>query len=628
MGFADLARLIFENLPVFIVFVSLGIALGLTIQARTPRAYEARAKFVIDKLPYTGGKETVDSETERQLIQTIILSIPSRDMANSVEQRLDLGTDSRRVVFQELDPPLKLTGSVPEANVRVEAIRDSRLGEIAAVSQNPDFAAQVANAVLDEIQLYNIIGGQLNTLRQSMTIARSLSDNLLNEFSQVSAQRIKLERENAELDKHLEQGLPIESFPSFANDPTLNNLKTQLILVQSEYESIAATASRGARLSGKRSEVEGLVAQLKAHVQQLVVALRSELEIARTQEEDLRKNLREESARIDRMGEQVAALTQSYADPAKMKELAQSNTIESTGPASIIVTIDRATPQMKPVRPKLWLNLLLGTMFGLALSGAVIGGRLFFDTRIKSAAQLESRTHVPVLTLLPRHTPLFKGIRNRSIFDHPGYPIGLGFLRSELLRSGARNPKNRVVGFTSVQQHGNYQSDLIANLAILLAQAEKRTLVIDLHLNAPRQAEKLGIHPKIGLTEWLASDDESPDAYISYSAIRELAVLSPVVKHRDIDDLLSRKPLLGAMPALLEKWDFILVDSPPILADWSMLLTLPQGSPVILTARHRRATIEEFLACSDRVVNEGWRVKGAVLQGCPRAICPRAAGRS
>lgn len=622
MGFADLAQILFENIPVLLLFVSLGIFLGLTIQSTTPRAYEARAKFVIDQLPYTGGKDNVDAETERQLIQTIILSIPSRDMAHSIQQRLDLGS-SNRVVFEELDPPLKLTGSLPEANVRAEAIRDSRLGEITATSQSPEFAASVANAVLDEIQLYNTIGGQLNALRQSITIARSLSDNLLNEYSQVSAQRIKLERENAELDNHIAKGLPIESFPTFASDATLNNLKTQLILVQSEYESIAATASRGARLSGKRSEAEGLVAQLKAHVQQLVGALRSELEISRTQEEDLQKNLKEQSARIDRMVEQVAALTQSFADPSKMKSFAQEESLESTGPASIIVTIDKATPQTKPVRPKLWLNLLLGTIFGLALSGAVIGARLFFDNRIKSSHQLEQRTHVPVLALLPRYTPLFKGIKNRSIFDHPTYPVGLGFLRSEMLRSGARNPQNRVIGFTAVEPSGD-QSDLVANLAILLAQAEKRTLIIDLHLNNPRQAKKLGILQKAGLAEWLGSDGESIDDFIGYTAVRELAVLSAVERHRDIDDLLSRKPLLASIPELLEKWDFILIDSPPILADWSMLLTLPQDSPVVFTARHRRATIEQFILATERVLNEGWKIKGAVLQSCPKSICPRS----
>ncbi len=107
----------------------------------------------------------------------------------------------------------------------------------------------------------------------------------------------------------------------------------------------------------------------------------------------------------------------------------------------------------------------------------------------------------------------------------------------------------QIIGFSPVKV-GQRSTKLVAELAILFAQAEKRTLVIDMHMDDPKIASLLGIKIEKGMEAWLTSDDPLRE-FIDFSAIRELAVLSLARKNPDYDELLSRRPLGAALIELL-----------------------------------------------------------------------------
>ena len=609
----DLIQLLRENFIFLIGGLLFGIACGFIAQKTIPRAYESTAKFVVSELPYYDQQSSVSSETEQQLVETLIMSIPSRDMHDEVARRL--GISPAQIAFSELDLPLKLIGAIPRANIRVDSADKSRMGEIVATSQSPEFAAKVANAILDELQLFNMVGGRLKNLRLSMDLTKAKLDSTVKQLVDLSSQRIKLEQETAELDNHIRLGLPLTEFPAFAQDGTLNNLKTQLILIDSEYASIAATATRGARLDGKRAERDGLKQQLQAHVERLAGSLRSEYEIAKTQERNVERDVKDSKDKLDMMSEQTARLSQSLSNPAAMRAIESDPQSTPVGPANIIVTIDRAAPKMKPIRPKLWLNLLLGVLFGSALGAGITALRFILDNRLKSTRQIEQRTGQPCLAMLPPLDPVEK---KANIFDRPRSPIGLGYLRSHLLRTTMETGGRRIIGFTPSRQNGD-ASRMVATLAILLAQAEKRTLVIDLHRKPARAASILGVSDGDGLSRWLGSDLPLQDC-VGYTTVRELGVLGFGKATRDLDDMLGRRPLSMELAALLPDWDFILINSPPIRFDWSMMLTLPSKSPIIITADYRNAKAGDVNNTVQRARNTRWLVDGVVLLNCPNRI--------
>jgi uncharacterized protein involved in exopolysaccharide biosynthesis/Mrp family chromosome partitioning ATPase len=580
----------------------LGALAGLLLQANMTPVFESKGKFAIDELPYRAGGAPLDADSERELVQTLILSVPSREMEKSVARQL--GVERSQVAFTEIDLPLRLTGAEPRVNLEVTATRNSRIGVITATSQSAEFAARAANAVLRELETLNRVAGRIKQTRVDLDLVEAKSKNLLDELVTLSTERINLEQENTELRDYTTRGLPLEAFSAFAKDATLNNLKTQLILVQSEYDSLASTRTRGAQLVGKRAELAGLRGQIAAHARGLAEALRSQLEISRTQEKNVQEELKAAQDAVKRLSEQCALLLQGYGDPAAAQNLGD----EPAAQSNAVVIVDRASPGTRPIRPRLALNLLFGLLLGgvFGFGGATL--RAVLDNRISTPSRVETLTGLPCLAALPRPRRASRGPRH--IFTHAPFPLGLGFLRSWLIRSALGNNAARIVGFAPVSPDFS-SSRTVADLAILLAEAEKRTLVVDLHLDHPAQPRLLGVtHAR--LAAWLASDDPVED-YIGYTTVRELAVLAAERRVPGVENLLSRRPLSETLPGILDKWDFILIDAPAITTDSALMLTLPAGSPLLLAADARRSRAESILQAARHARGPRWALDGVVL---------------
>ena len=611
----ELARLFFSTFLLVAACLAAGLAISWDAFQKATRDYEATGTFVVDELPFVQTLKQADAETDRQLVQTLILSIANRDMRAAVEQRLHLPPG--RISFAGLDRPLKLTSHDPEANVSVAAVKNSRMGAISADSQSPDFAAKVVNAILDELQLYNIVGGRLKAIQTSSRFLTSQADSMLQQLVDVSSQRIKLEREKAEMENYLKQKLPLYSFPAFSQDATLNNLKTQLILVEAEYKSLAATSTRGQRLEGKAAEVQTLRAQLASQSANLAEGLRADYDIRHTQELNLQADQKSAARKLEVLSQESTRLAQSFGDPTEMRRLAAEKQEAGAGPANMIVPVDRASPPPRPFRPKLVFYLLLGGGLGGLVGLGFAAINVLLDNGLKSAEQIETQLGLPCLAVLSKRPPIARSLLKGQKNTHLDYPAGLGFLRSQLLLTSEVRDFS-VVGFSAVSPRQR-STALVADLAVLLAQADKRTLVVDLHFDDPQIASSLGVEVKGGIEKWLDSDD-AIGGYLSHSTLGALAVFSAARRNRNLADLISRRPLAAEWASLAADWDFVLIDAPCILTDWSLSLSLPARASLILTADFRRSTMDMLRQACSHARGPRWQIEGVVLTNAPRRI--------
>ncbi|MEI6492967.1 MAG: hypothetical protein WCO94_10500 [Verrucomicrobiota bacterium] len=611
VGPRELVRIIFSSSLIVAVFLAVGLFVSWKMFESAPRAYVATGTFVVDELPFVQTLQQPDAETDRQLVQTVILSIANRDMRSAVEARL--GLPAGRISFAGIDRPLKLQGREPEANVEVASVKNSRMGSISADSQSAEFAAKVVNAILEELQLYNIVGGRLKAIQTSSKFLKSKSESLLQQLVDVSAQRAKLEGQRTEMENYLKQQLPLYAFPAFSQDATMNNLRTQLILVESEYKALAATSTRGQRLEGKAEELRTLRDQLTKQAGNLAEALRADYTIRSAQEQNLQVDQRNGALRLDELTRESTRLAQSFGDPTLMRKLAAEKQDAGTGPANMIVPVDLAYPPVRPSRPKLVFYLLLGGAFGGLVGLGLAAINVLLDTSLKSAEQIETQLGLPCLAVLQKRPQLARGAAPENADHSPG----LGFLRSHLL-SLSQSGITRVIGFSPVSSRQR-SSALVADLAVLLARSGKRTLVVDLHFDAPRIAKSLGVEVKGGIEKWLQSDGPL-GGFVGMSSISGLAVLSASRRNAGLADQLSRRPLAAEWAAISADWDFVLIDSPCLLADWSLNLALPAGSPLILTADFRRTKLDMLRQACSHARGPRWEVEGVVLTNAPRRI--------
>jgi uncharacterized protein involved in exopolysaccharide biosynthesis/Mrp family chromosome partitioning ATPase len=604
-----------RHLALIILGMLVGIVLGAIISALSPKVYRVSGKFLVNELPYAVGATFTDAESSRQIIQTFILSIPSEDMLNEVAK--NLGISTQQISFADRNLPLSLRAATPQANIRLAVARNSRIGQIEVESQDPEFALAVTDALLREIESLNLVAGQIARIDLNLTFLGERAQGLVAEKLVSEAERLKSENQIRELNSHRELGLPLEDFPAFSEDKTLNNLKTQLILVQSEYDAVARQATRGPRLEGKRSELLGLRSQVKNYAEALRKALVSQMEIYKKRDSDLEIALKETEQKIGELKSQKAEVFKGYRDAsirARLSEEAPGN-IGSTS----IAIVDRGFIPSRTVKPRWALNLFLGFVFGTGLGLAAAFGRSLVDDRVRTPVQQEARTGLACLAVV--HAKKTAESLRRNIPLNSNTSRGVSYLADQLIRQRLSGDFSNILGFTSASDENC--SDLVADLAVALAQAEKRTLVVDLHFDAPVVAQRLGIESGKGLIDWMM--DEAPiSSFVRYSAIRELAVLDTGKPVSESSELLSRNPFAPELLAMAKDWDFILVDAPPILSQWHLLLALPPGQNLILATHYQDTKIQDIQIIQQRCLEAKIRILGTVLVGFPEE--PRRSG--
>ncbi|MFQ3671002.1 MAG: hypothetical protein SNJ84_06055, partial [Verrucomicrobiia bacterium] len=589
--------------------IAIGLLLGLLVSALSPKVFRVSGKFLVNELPYAVSSATTDAESSRQIIQTFILSIPSEDMLNAIARQLQV--DPNHISFADRNLPLSLRGShPPRANIRLAVTRNSRIGEVQVESQSPHFALAVTDALLNQIDSLNLIAGQIARIELNLNLLQDRAQGLVAEKLIAENERLKAENQLSELQIHRQNGLPLEDFPAFASDNTLNNLKTQLILVQSEYDAISRQATRGPRLEGKRSELLGLRSQIRTYAEALRQALLSQTEILRKRDTDLTAALRDTESRIASLKAERAEVFQGYRNAAIRERLAQE-TPDTVGGTTIAI-VDRGFIPQRPVKPRWTLNLFLGLIFGtgLGLTAALV--RSLFDNRLTSPLQQETLTGLPCLAVIPAPPP---NLRPR--FKIPlNFDVsrGVAYLADQLIRQRLGGDFSHIIGFTPA--HREDCSDLVAELAIALAQAEKRTLVIDLHLDTPTLSARLSIDPGKGLVDWMM-DDAPITTFIRYSAIRELAILDVGKPVSESSELLSRHPFAPELLTIAKDWDFILVDAPPMLKEWNLLLALPPGQNLIIATHFKETKLHDLQTIQQRCAKANIHILGTVLQGFP-----------
>jgi len=134
---------------------------------------------------------------------------------------------------------------------------------------------------------------------------------------------------------------------------------------------------------------------------------------------------------------------------------------------------------------------------------------------------------------------------------------------------------------------GDGKSTVAANLACTIAQSGRRTLLMDADMRRPRLAKLLGVREDIGLTSILASR-LSIDEAVQSTSIENLDILTCGPRPGNPAELLLSDSFLEIILFLREKYDFVIMDTPPLLAVSDPADAAATVDAVILTLRLRR----------------------------------------
>jgi capsular exopolysaccharide synthesis family protein len=265
--------------------------------------------------------------------------------------------------------------------------------------------------------------------------------------------------------------------------------------------------------------------------------------------------------------------------------------------------------------------LVLGLMggFGLAYTAEVT------DRTFRSAEEIRKRLglavvgHIPSITLkkealeviaaggsaldpilCAHHRP-----RSREAESYRGVRTSLYF--------STRAGGHKVIQVTSPRA-GDGKSTLAANVAISVAQSGKRTLLVDADLRKPRAHKLFGLSPGAGLSSVIRGECPAAEA-VQATEVPGLSVLPCGPVPPNPAELLTSPRFQELVQELREQYDFILIDTPPLLAVTDPAVVTPRVDGVLLTLRITRNGRPDAERAKGILDTLGAPVLGVVVNG-------------
>ncbi len=317
--------------------------------------------------------------------------------------------------------------------------------------------------------------------------------------------------------------------------------------------------------------------------------------------------------------------------------------IVKAGEVSDARIIDLPINTNRTITPKKQLIMMLST-----LAGALLGALLVFIMHllrnvVKDPERIESKTGVPVIATIPRSAVLSRLSTNKKAaprmlahVDNSSLSYeAIKSLRTKLILSMPAvtlgSQKAKVLLLTG-ESPGVGKSLISANLAEVFAQLNRKVLLIDADMRMGELHKVFGISQYDGLADYLLLDDnslqlsKSADAqimndvsdfsignFIHPSGIEHIDFM-PRGKHpSDPESLLISEKFDTLLTALKSQYDYIIIDSPPLLAASDAMVLAQHADKVLMVTRYDDSIEKQLIYAVKQMHESDIQVDGIIL---------------
>ncbi|MAT14140.1 MAG: hypothetical protein CMJ46_02605 [Planctomyces sp.] len=279
--------------------------------------------------------------------------------------------------------------------------------------------------------------------------------------------------------------------------------------------------------------------------------------------------------------------------------------------------------EVRSAKTSLLLGILPGAFFGFIFGGLMAAVIDLADSTFRSPEQIRETLRSPVLAHIPRlNVRRITKLADRGsrlspvlVTHHiPQSPEAEIFraLRTNLYY-GTHGSTPKVVQFTSPNPKDG-KSVTTANLAISLAQTGKSVLLIDCDMRLPMVDKLFGLDTSVGLSSVLRGEAEIPDA-IQETEVENLTALPCGPVPENPAELLNQESFSRLLAVVREQYDFVVIDSPPLLVVSDATAVAPRADVVILNLRFKKNGRPEALRAIEILNGVAANILGVTMTG-------------
>ena len=378
-------------------------------------------------------------------------------------------------------------------------------------------------------------------------------------------------------------------------------------------------------------EMESRVQQLKAVQQQewismYQVALQREAEMLnvklsniKDQEQAVTRSMGAAAADINRLNVlQHQIDKKEQAVELIMDRLSEINVLANNYTMTKVRTLDEPSYGFKvaPSLPKLvGQGVFLAALLGVGLAVLIDMSELAF----RSPNEIFDRLQLPVVGKVPRiDTRKFKPTKGSACLVTAHSPASTAAEAFRDIRTGLFFQANandlKTILFTSPSA-GDGKSTTVGNLAVSIAQAGKRVILIDADFRRPRVDQYFGEDLRPGVLDVLTGKTELADA-IKESDLQEgLSILTTGGRPKNPGELVTSDVFRNMIETLRNQFDFVLIDAPPVLpvADPATIASFADG--VYMVTRIRKGVKLSAQKAKESLDRVGATWMGIIVNG-------------
>lgn len=284
----------------------------------------------------------------------------------------------------------------------------------------------------------------------------------------------------------------------------------------------------------------------------------------------------------------------------------------SVSPVKLALVKPAAIPA-GAVTPRVTLNIAVGLLLGLVIGLGVAVLRRLLDTRVRTERDVAQLTDVPVISAVAFDAKAAE--RPLIVHEDPRSPRAEAFrtLRTNLQFLDIDAAPSFLVT-SSIPGEG--KSTTAINLAIALADAGSRVVLLDADLRRSKVSRYMGIEGGVGLTDVLIGRVGLDDAIQQWGS-EDLFVLAAGKTPPNPSELLGSRAMAELIDRLEKDYDVVIFDAPPLLPVTDAAILAKRAGGVILVTASGRVTRHQLSGALSALEHVGAHVGGLVLSMVP-----------
>jgi succinoglycan biosynthesis transport protein ExoP len=308
---------------------------------------------------------------------------------------------------------------------------------------------------------------------------------------------------------------------------------------------------------------------------------------------------------------QIAALEAKLADLQGIYSGLLANT--QGGAVNTISVIEEAYKPSRPIGPNKMLTIMLAAAVGLSLAVLATYILEYLDDTVKDPEDVEKLTGAPIIGYLSEQDIEGNGLLFTA--ENPRHPSveEVRALRTNLEFAGVDQPLKTLLVSSTEMEVG--KTSVAANMAVVMAQADKDVILVDADLRRPNVHNYYGMPNNFGLSDVFRGEFSLEEITKNWSG-GSVSVVTAGTPPPNPSELLGSKKMKEILESLEARFDLVIIDGPPfVVADAPLLASKVNGVLLIIRLGYtRKPAVKAML---DQIDRAGAKIIGVALNRIP-----------